>query len=96
MAGHPDPEGDEVVLYGQFGNMVSACAPRTARASLVEDAVNKKLRPKIGMYRTVDIATVRPGPSSPDACNQYANRQHWFLVNRRLGVWQQHLKSRGG
>lgn len=91
---HPAPSGDEIVIYGQVGNMMSVCAPSTLGLKQVEHRVNEKMRPKVGMYRVVDIATVRPGPSSPDPCNEYPQRRHWFLINRRLGVWMGYLKDR--
>jgi hypothetical protein len=79
---HPDIESikpDRAFIYVALGGFTcSICAP----SSWTKEEVEEFAEAGMGTdgWQAVDKATLGLGSSTPNPCNQYPGRQHWFMV----------------
>lgn len=79
-----DPTLGGAVMFAKLlGYSCSICAPLIMDQQEVEAAAMIMLKPARGPWRCVDKSQPPisiPG-KTPSPCNQYADRQHWFLIS---------------
>jgi hypothetical protein len=81
---HDGPRHGEAIMFASLMRMTcSVCAPSSMEQKEVEAAAMIMLTPKWGPWRAVDKSRppISIGEPTPNACNVYAGRQHWFLIS---------------
>lgn len=78
--GHHNDVGDDAgVIFSYFlDTFCSVCAPADWTKEKVEERVNKGLMTE--GWEAIDKSTIGLGSATPNPCNQYPDRQHWFMV----------------
>jgi hypothetical protein len=71
------------VLFANTGLTCSFCAPLIMSEYEVEMAAMLIVTPTFGPWRAVDKSKppLSAGLPTPNPCNVYAGRQHWFLMS---------------
>jgi len=76
-----DVGDDAGVVFNFFlDTFCSLCAPKAWTKEIVEKRVNDAM-PSEG-WEAVDKSTMGLGSPTPNPCNQYPDRQHWFLIRK--------------
>jgi hypothetical protein len=79
-----DPTLGGAVVFAEFyGLTCSICAPRIMDEAEVEVAAMVLLQPRGRPWKAVDKSKppISIGAPTPSPCNQYPDRQHWFLIS---------------
>src|SRR5262245_52929869 len=80
---HPRCDQTDVVVFNLQGGLAcSICAPRTMAQHEVELAA-MRLAPAQRPWQAVDKSKppISLGVPTPNPCERYPDRQHWFLVS---------------
>jgi hypothetical protein len=75
--------GAAVMFAAVRGLTCSICAPLTMAQEEVEAAATIMRKPALGHWRAVDKSKppISMGAPTPNPCDVYADRQHWFLIS---------------
>jgi hypothetical protein len=76
-----DHSGDRPVIYAALGGFsCSICAPAAMTAEEITAFAKQKQNGRGWPWIVVDKSTLGFGQPTPNPCNQYPDRQHWFLM----------------
>lgn len=76
--------GIEPFIFAELpGLACSVCAPRTVTKEEIEKFANENSPAHLGTWHCIDKAESGLGSRTPNPCNQYLDRQHWFLLSLR-------------
>lgn len=74
-----DVGDDAGVVFSFFlDTFCSLCAPSKWTVEVVEQKVNDAM--PIDGWKAVDKSTLGLGSPTPNPCNQYPDRKHWFMI----------------
>lgn len=79
-----DPTLGGAVVFAEFmGLTCSVCAPLIMDQLEVETVAMIILPPAMRPWRAIDKSKppLSIGEPTPNPCNQYPDRQHWFLIS---------------